>query len=356
MRRLFAFLLLAAAFAGFARTAEAQDCLAQVWKGTMGAVPVTIEFTDEGEDGALVGRYSYRTSLVDLLLMRDDAKPDRWKELDPRGKVTGYLTLSCKENALSGTWSSPDGSKTLPVTVEVQPEGSFSKQRLDALKTTVTKRGAVGKSKYELFKAQGFDSVTGLRLIGDGKTVADINGVLMDRFKSKLDEAISCITTGRWRRGEDHGYEYESKMSMIAWNKAFVVIGESESQYCGGIHPLNGSGATTYNLQTGKEEDVSQWLIDRYRKNIPKDSPLGKIIMELYSQEMEDSAEADECAGSVELSGEYVWPASEGITFQPSTSSYAESSCTNDVNVPYESMSRYLSPLGKTNAQAFQSR
>ncbi len=351
MRRLFAFLLLATTLAGFARSADAQDCLAEVWKGTVGAVPVMMEFTFEGEDAALVGRYYYRASLVDLLLMPDEAKPGRWKELDPKGTVTGYLTLNCKENALSGTWSSPDGSKTLPISAEVQPGDSFSKQRLDSLKPTVTKRDSIGKLSYELFTAQGFDAVTGLRLMGEGKAVADINSALMESFTNTLDEAIECMALGRWRRGQDHGYEYKCDMSMIAWNKAFVVIGVSSSQYCGGIHPLYGSGATTYSLQTGKAEDVSQWLIDRYRKNIPKDSPLGKIIMELYQEDEQE----DECADSIELSGESVWPTSEGITFRP-TAPYVYTACIEDITVPYKSMSPYLSPLGKTNVQAFQSR
>lgn len=348
MRLLFALLSLATALAGAARIAGAQDCIAQTWKGTIGAVPVMMQFDYIGEDSSLAGRYYYRTSIVDLLLVSDSTKPDRWKELDPKGTVTGYLTLSCKENSLSGTWSSPDGSKTLPISAEVQPEDSFSRQRLAGLKTTATKRGTVGKSKYELFTAQGFGAVKGLRLMGDGKIVADINSALMERFTNRLDEAIDCIASGRWQRGEEHGYYYESEMSMIAWNEAFVVIGESYSQYCGGVHPLAGAGATTYGLQTGKAEDASQWLIDRYRKEIPKGSPLGKIIMELYSQE-------DECADSIELSGEYVWPASTGITFQP-MAPYISSACIQDITVPYKSMSPYLSPLGKTNVQAFQSR
>jgi len=351
MRRLFTFLLLATTLAGFARSADAQDCIAETWKGTIGTVPVMMEFIYEGENDELAGRYYYRTSFVDLFLVSDSEKPDRWKELDPKGTVTGSLTLNCKENALSGAWSSPDGSKTLPISAEVQPSDSFSKQRLDGLKPTVTKRDSTGKLSYELFTAQGFNAVTGLRLMGDSKAVVDINSALMELFTYNLHEAIDCMAFGRWRRGVDHGYEYEFGMSMIAWNKAFVVIGESSSQYCGGIHPLYGSGATTYSLQTGKAEDVSQWLIDRYRKNIPKDSPLGKIVLKIYSQDQEDQCTDD----SIELSGEYVWPTSEGITFRP-TAPYDYTACIKDITVPYKSMSPYLSPLGKTNVQAFQSR
>jgi hypothetical protein len=348
MRLLFAFVSLATAFAGFACRADAQDCIARTWKGTVGGVPVMMQFDYIGKDSSLAGCYYYRSSIVDLLLVRDDARPDRWKELDPKGKVTGYLTLSCKENSLSGTWSSPEGSKTLPISAEVQPDDSFSKQRLAGLKTIVTKRGSTGKFAYELFTAQGFAAVKGLRLLGDGKAVADINSVLMDRFTDTLDDAITCIISGRLRLGEDHNYYHEFEMSMIAWNKAFVVIGESDSQYCGGIHPLYGSGATTYSLETGREEDVSQWLIDRYRKDIAKDSPLGKVIMEQYSQE-------DECADSIELSGDSAWPASTGMTFRP-TAAYVDTGCIEDITVPYKDLSPYLSPAGKTNVQAFQNR
>lgn len=348
MRLLFVLLSLATALSGFARIADAQDCIAKTWKGTIGAVPVMMEFDYNGEDASLAGRYYYRTSLVDLLLVSDSTKPDRWKELDPKGTVTGYLTLSCKENSLSGTWSSPDGSKTLPINAEVQPEDSFSAQRLAGLKTTVTKRGSMGGLGYELFMAPGFEAMKGLRLMGDGKAVADINSALIERFTNGLDEAINCRALGRLQRGENHGFDFESEMSMIASNKAFVVIGESYSQYCGGMHPLSGSGGTTYSLQTGKVEDVSQWLIDRYRKEIPKDSPLGKIIMNIYGSE-------DECIDSIELSGENVWPTPTGITFQP-VAPYMSSECIKDITVPYKNSLPYLSPLGKTNVQVFQSR
>jgi len=347
MRRLLVLLLASAILAGFVRIAEAQDCVAQTWKGTIGAVPVMIEFSYEGEDAALVGRYYYRTSLVDLLLVSDGTNPDRWNELDPKGTVTGYLMLSCKDEALSGSWSSPDGSKTLPISAEVQPADSFSRQRLDGLKPTVTKRQSIGKFEYELFMAQGFEGVKGLRLIGDSKAVADINSALMTSFKNDLEEAMTCRALGRLRRGEDNGYGIESEMWMIAWNKAFVVIGGSSSNYCGQAHPFYWSGATTYNLQTGKAEDVSQWLIDRYRKEIPEDSPLGKIIMKLYPQ-------AEDCADSITWPGDSLWPTSTGITFQPSTPVYASSGCIEGVNVPYKSLSSYLSPPGKMNARIFQ--
>jgi hypothetical protein len=125
MRLLFAFLSFATALAGLASIADAHDCIAQKWKGTIGALPVMMQFDYICKESSLAGRYYYGTSIVDLLLLSDDAEPDRWKELDPKGKVTGYLTLSCKENSLSGTWSSPDGSKRLPTVLRSNQRTHF---------------------------------------------------------------------------------------------------------------------------------------------------------------------------------------------------------------------------------------
>lgn len=331
----------------FHHPAHAQEnCLKQVWKGTVGTVPMVMEFQNEGEDAALVGRYYYRTSLVDLLLMSDDAKPGRWKELDPKGKTTGFITLTCADKKLTGTWASPDGAKTLPIAAEAAPSGSYSKIRLADLKPALVKREAIGNRKYELFKAPGVADVQGIRLMGEGTSVTDVNGALMERFMEQLDEHLDCKALGRWRGRDDDTYAVKLEMSVDAWNKGFVVIAEEYSQYCGGLHPEYYSGATVYNLQNGQREDISQWLVEQYREEISKESPLGKVIMKAYARE-------DTCPDSVQFTGEAAWPTAEGITFLPSAS-YSELACIEHVNVPYKNMAPYLSPVGKTNVQFFQ--
>jgi hypothetical protein len=350
MRRIFAIFASLIFFAGFAHADESQDCLARQWKGTIGNAPIVMWFEFEGEDSSLAGLYYYQTSLADILLIKDDTKPDRWKEVDSRGKLTGHLTLSCKGDVLSGVWSSPDGARTLPVKAGVQESGSYSKERLDAFKPMIAERNSIGSFNYELLAIKDFKSVRGLQLIGNGKALSDINNTLLKSFKDNLDQALECLAYGRMRRGWDHGYEYEASMSMIEWNNSFVVIGVNHSEYCGGIHPLSGSGATTYNLKTGKTEDVSQWLIERHRKDISKESALGKIIIEIYLQENPDN----ECPDFIKLSGDGIWPTEKGIIFQTSAP-YAQSACILDIAVPYKKLSPYFSPAGKENVKAFQS-
>ena len=363
MRQLFLLSVLVIALSGFAHAKEAEDCMAQTWKGTIGAVPVTMQFenSDPGDEGSpLAGRYYYRTSLTDLLLVKDAAKRDRWKELDPKGRVSGRLTLTCRGSTLSGTWNSPDESKTLPINAGVQPSESFSGYRMAGFKPTAGKRASIGGFHYERLAAQGFESTKGLRLVGDGKALADINIILMKRFTDRLAEGIDCIASGRMRRGEDHGYEYEYSMHMIAWNNAFVVIGENFSGYCGGTHPSVSAEATTFNLQTGKPEVVSLWLIEKYRQDIPKNSPLGKIMMKIYCEKdvliyptKSTEIDPDECPGAIELSGENIWPTLTGITFRPATT-YDQSACIQDIDVPYKKLAPFLSAQGKDKAKAFR--
>jgi hypothetical protein len=365
LRQLFALLVLVISLSGFAHAKEAEDCIAQTWKGTIGTVPVMMQFenSDPGDEGSpFAGRYYYRTGLTDLLLVKDGAKQDRWKELDPKGKVSGYLALICKDNILSGTWSSRDGSKTLPITAEVQPSESYSGYRMAGFEPKTGKRASIGGFHYERLAAQGFESVKGLRLAGDGKALGDINSALMKRFTGRLAEGIDCIASGRMRRGEDHGYEYEYSMHMIAWNNAFVVVGENLSEYCGGTHPSVSAEATTFNFRTGKSEAVSHWLIEKYRQEIPRNSALGKIIMKIYREKdvliypaKSTEIDPDECLDAIELTGENIWPTSTGITFRPGTT-YNQSACIQDIDVPYKRLSPFLSPQGKANMKAFQGR
>ena len=377
LKRLFVAAVLAIALAGSAHAGEERACLEKTWKGTIGEVPVMMQFTFQvvlpvdSEDSGFpqAGRYYYRTSLVDFILIRDRSKPDQWKELDPKGNVSGCFTLTCRGDTLEGTWSSPDGSRTLPVHAGSEPDESYTRQRLVGLKTTVESASIDGR-RYELFKARDFGSVEGLRLIGSGRAVADINHVLMERFRSSLEEGIDCVAAGRIRRGaetededreEEDWYQYEYALYMIAWNREFVVIGQSMSQYCGGMHPDVWSGATVYSLRTGKSEDMSLWLVEKYRKDIPKESALGTMLLDLYRREevkifpTKDTGDEDECPEAIGFSGEDLWPTPAGITFRPDAP-YSRSACIVDVNVPYAKMAPYLSPLGKSNAKAFRRR
>lgn len=352
LQRPSAVLLQAVLSLGFcSSTCHGEECLAQAWQGTIGEAKVVMEFDNVGDDDALAGRYYYRTGMTDLLLQADAKKAGLWRELDPKGKVTGLLTLTCQSNILSGEWKSPDGKTALPIHAE--PAESYSDPRLNAAKPRVIERGATRTHRYEIIGVPGVDAVRGLRLLGDTSGIQKINTTLRKQFLSDLERATTCVAYGRLRRGQDHGYEHEAQYDVVAWNDAFVVVGSGESGYCGGAHPYQEHGAITYNLQSGEAEDVSLWLADRYKEDISSDSGLGKLLLKSYrAQQVSDD---DQCLDFIEFSGAGVWPTDKGFIFSASTP-YAQSACREDIVVPYKAALPYLSPYGRSRIETFTKR
>lgn len=341
-------LLLFILFASSAFPTQARECLARTWTGAVGSAPVMIEFDTIGADNTLAGRYYYRNNMDDLLLIRDPANFSRWKEIGPKGQVTGYVTISCSGESLTGEWRSPDGLRTQQLNARPDPSHAYAKNRLDAIKPMVVARKSLSTFRYEQLEAKGQQSITGLRLVGDGSGIAKINEKLKREFLSAIDEDITCRSYGRLSRGENHGFENEAEWGVVAWNKAFVVVSASASGYCGGAHPNFGSGASTYDVTTGDSEDVSSWLVEDYRKDISSASRLGKLLIQLFLQEGNEP----QCRDEIQLSGQVVWPTPKGMVFQ-TWAPYASSACISDIVVPHSKITSYLSPRGKSKIQNF---
>ena len=162
---------------------SAADCRdGQAWSGTIGDVPVMMEFDHVAWDNRPVGRYYYRQSLEDLILTPDPDKKD-WRETDADGTLTGRLTVSCDEKTLTGTWTSPDGKKTNPIHAEAAKE--YSKPRLDGMKVQYGPTRKVGSHRYDVVRVAGIDGVNGVRLLGDGAGISKINQAQLESFRSE---------------------------------------------------------------------------------------------------------------------------------------------------------------------------
>ncbi len=106
-------------------------CLhAGVWQGSIGNAPVTLSFeiserSDEPPPSgsaslqAPFGHDYYRDQWQDLLLVPDKAVPRQWDEMDPAGRVTDHLSLTCRERQLSGVWRSADSGQSAPIEAKV---------------------------------------------------------------------------------------------------------------------------------------------------------------------------------------------------------------------------------------------
>jgi len=339
---------------------KGSNCMSEIWKGTwqgtIGKIPVTMNFDSMNiEDNKVpVGKYYYRSGLIDLILKRDKTNPNQWQELDIQGNVTGILTLTCKDNTFSGEWKSPNGKQKLPINAHAIE--SYSKTRLDSVKPKEIKHGTIGGHRFAIIAAEGNNNVQGLRLHDKTPGIEKINNKLFENYLSQLDDAIGCISYGRQERGVNDQYEFNYDSELIAWNTHFAVIKHSQGMYCGGAHPDGNHRVETYRTDSGELEDVFEWLPNSYRDEIFQNSDLGKLLVKVYRSMRSRSDlgenDADDCLKDLKISGSSIWPTDKGIVF-PTWAPYSCKPCMEDITVPYKDILPFLSSYGRQQIKFF---
>ncbi len=264
-------------------------CLDKTWKGTIGSHEITLYFDELPGESAPAGYYYYGTSPHDLVLIAEASKPGRWKEMDANNKVTGYLTVSCEDAQLTGTWSDPAGKTALALRAESTNE-PYAQRRATAMQPIASGPFVFGRFKYETLRSPHYKEVAGsneiktVRLLGAGAGIAKINAALRERLDEALQTSIACSSLGRISRGRDSDFEHASEQHILDWNDQFVVLAETSGGYCGGPHPYADSGVNIYRTETGALEDMSSWLTPTYASGISRSSRLGRLLLERYQK------------------------------------------------------------------------
>ncbi|MDH0866561.1 hypothetical protein [Mitsuaria sp. GD03876] len=336
-------------------------CVDGTWRGTLGGTPVSIELNAAENDRPAVGRYYYRSSLGDLTLVRD-AKTGTWQELDAQERPTGQLTLSCEGTALGGEWRSADGTRRLPIVANAVPGEAFNAPRKAGLKPRLDKTGEIGGRRFEELsyavpggagtKGQSIGVVhRGVRLVGTGPGLEALNAVLQAKAVEAAVDHLDCVAQGRRERGPEAGYESSQGQTVLAWNAAFAVISTWTEGYCGGAHPWHGSVVTTYRLDTGAPVDTAAWLVPALRKEIPKTSALGRLLMSAYARTA-NGPDAD-CRDEIRWGGYAVHPVAGKLVFEGATS-YAMTPCAEDIALPLAVVQPFLTKDGQDALKSFR--
>lgn len=210
-----------------------------------------------------------------------------------------------------------------------------------------------GNYQYQIISAPKLKSI-GIKLLGKSPQIKAINESLKHEFEDQLINESGCVEGG--------GFSI-NKMTVIDWNKSFIVINKDTAEYCGGAHENRGYHAEVYNLKTGKLENTSLWLKD-YKKvyealdvsEIHKDSELDKKLRELYlkqnSLDEETKMQAESCVEEISFYTS-IWATSKGLIFKPS-GSYSMFPCFSEVVVPFNDAMPFLSIKGKEAIMAFR--
>jgi hypothetical protein len=351
MNTLLSGLLVATTFA--APALHAEDCLERAWSGTLGKSKVTLEFrTISGfeQPATLKGRYYYNANWNELLLERQD--DGDWLEKDAKDAATGRLKLDCSSNALTGQWHAPDGSRSLDL--RAQPAEAFhAQQRKDARAQLLESARFQGRA-YDVVSAHRDSKLKTFRLKGDQAGLAGVNELLWQRHLDTVETAADCASDGRFQRSEDNDYGYSLRSEICEWNDSYLVVTSHEEGYCGGAHPFWGFGGQTFNLATGKKENMEKWLARDYADAIAAESALDQHLRKIYASGMPADDHLRECREAIAFSTTALWPRHNGLAFAPQAP-HALSGCVGEeVILPYAQSDTFLSDYGKAQIKHFR--
>jgi hypothetical protein len=203
------------------------------------------------DGGALSGYYRYAKRSADLSLAGEVAEDGTFAlvETAPDGRVTGkFAGTFASPRAVSGVWSSPDGSRQLPF----------------ALKAAAPLRPAIGPIVFEDQTEErdaGFGCANSIsRPVAMGLAPESRDralNVLIERLATKTakDHEVHCDATG-----SNHPWYSESAVTIESQAPPFLALEISSSGYSGGAHGWGTSSCVLVDTETAKEVSLADVL------------------------------------------------------------------------------------------------
>ncbi len=341
-----------------------------VYVGTLGKAAIALKLETD-KNSVVTGTYYYRNHAVDLRLEGKVSKSVvSLSEFESdRTGVTAKLTLKSAGNTFTGNWASvKQPKKPLPINLhrvtlrdlssiklpntallnKWKLERPFDYLRFDTPAKLVKTETVNGKKVQWWLEPKS--KIEFLRLPGESKTV---NDVLTDAHYNLAMTDLDCLSSGN---GE---YSYDPKVAL--YSKRILSISASVYYYCGGAHPDGGAENLNLDLSTGRDlniEDVYRFVpIPEGLKIDPND------YSEAYSKYQETRGAAikklilaefgtftknidKECSSAYvdEIFAYFSWYlTARGIVIQ-SAFPHVAAACDNDFELPYNSLTQYLSP------------
>lgn len=264
-----------------------------VFEGTLGKSRIIVQLVEpqddmEGDTGRETSRYSYLPKVRDInLMLKGQGTALRFEEtLLPQylygddtttnKKVTGQWTVIVNGDRATGTWSAPDGQKTLPIALARVPEISRAEAGPDRNIPIATYDELWAKSLTfaDAGRAKVFgpvevrwvkDSAFGIAypVLGqfpDAARKAKANAALLALHHTSVVQYREC-TNAVPTDWEPENPAPEFAYEIVYASPQVLSVTESGSVYCGGAHPNNYINPITFDLTAG-EQMGGQYLLD----------------------------------------------------------------------------------------------
>lgn len=335
-----------------------------IWRGTVGTAPVMMCL--DGDGAYKRGSYYYTRRLIPIRLDWDD-KRRRWNGVSVQDKVQATFQFDKVAKArIDGRWIG--GGNSLSVTLNRLPSAeaphdfglcgsmTYLKPRLGP--TRVTQVPAVTNGvKYRKLKLVVPDSfaevsIESFALLGRSPAVARINRELAKPLSAAgiADGWIDCMRGNLSAHGVDG--DYATSIEPTMFGRRYLSVDHHNGGYCGGAHPYSGTDARTFDLSTGLEIDLNDWLTPRAirRERYAGTSDEAKMVTPAFRAFLlagwkhPDRAECQEIFEQAEF-----WDIAltrTGLGFTPSLPHVAQA-CGEEVVVPWTRLQPYLNPTGQ---------
>ena len=340
-----------------------------VWRGTIGAYPVTACLQRDGL-GTPKGAYYYLTKRVPIRLEFDEAS-GTWHEDSAREHhdAPTWSLSPAAQDRLGGTWHQegrelPVALARVAIEADASPCGAraFMAPRLGTVTITRAPHRQAGLEYDTLTYNVGaqFESVAissfALKPALPGDTAIN-RAVALDPLKpgSEADFA-ECLSGSIDSLGMDGDFSLSLDPQAVAGEYLSVLV--SNGYFCGGAHPDAFDVYRVFDRRDGREIDLWSWLGPRatVATSEPPDGPTREMAPALRRLALRHLASMDRECRDVVRDTEWwsIGLVDKGISFAPSLPHVAQA-CGDNAVVPWKALAPWLSAQGKA-AQARMAR
>ena len=346
-----------------------------LWRGTIGRHDVIVQLNPSKQ--ACDSQYYYRKHPLTIALIEKERRQGKvWKESEgtDHEATWTFSGLSANRRQLTGEWVSKDGSRRLPI-------------NLNLLMPTPSKDGEDGHPHYSCYAhVKAFNASRVARALAE-RTLATsdtlfqgVDGTYRYRKVSVLGEHIQSLAFADFNthprliemleewgsKGITEYYEcafftghlggdtpdFFLELSPQFWSAKLLVLQESYSNYCGGAHPNGGiSDYRVWDLLEDRPVEIWKWIKGASNTKGIRSTRLLKLLGARYGRGKEKGDES--CADALEGQNFYrMYPKAAGMVFSPSLP-HVNRACEEDIEISWAEMRPFLTPAGREASTTF---
>ena len=377
-------MLLASSLTASAMVTENASPENGVWTGTIGSSKVMACFMrDNNPAHTNQSAYFYLRYSKLISLIPDPDSKTLWVEGDNKNP-SGIWKINVQHDRITGNWSNLAKTKTLPIFLNrfksissdnsssCSPESSVFDPVAYSEKIVSGEEKTFNGRHYRVLSASN-TTVTSVELIGGNETIAELNTLLANELRVGVVAYYGCPTSGELssgKRGKNETPNYNSSIEPLFWNDQWISFVARTSGDCGGAYPYSGYSYSTWNLSTGKELNLWEWIksskkansspeYDHYYFSYSAPERLNRIITKKAIKQRlvfnpKEASEEDNCLDVIQSNSEYqIRLGKSGFIFTQNFPHYAQA-CDDDIEIIYGELVPFLTKKGKEAVMAIQ--